>query len=258
MGTGEYGHNSGDAPPPERPPGQDAPAVLVVDDEAEIRRLLRLYLERAGFVVMEAGDGTSALAAFDAAGRQGRPVAAVVLDLMLPGMDGWEVCERLRERSPVPILMHTARGEIHERLHGFHLGADDYVVKPFDPREIVARVRALLRRGMPAAGATRPPGAEPALELGRLVIDPGARTVTVDGQPVPLTRTEFDLLYTLARHRGQTLGRQQILDRLRGGDYFGDERVVDSHVRNLREKLEPFGLRHLIATVWGVGYRFDG
>ncbi|ADU51721.1 two component transcriptional regulator, winged helix family [Thermaerobacter marianensis DSM 12885] len=258
MGTWGDHPGTADSPQPERRPGGDAPAVLVVDDEADIRRLLRLYLKRAGFAVVEAGDGVSALAAFDALVRQGRAVAAVVLDLMLPGLDGWEVCERLRERSQVPILMLTARGEIHERLHGFHLGADDYVVKPFDPREVVARIRALSRRAAPAPGGVRPAGAEPALHFGRLTIDPGARTVTVDGHPVSLTRTEFDLLYTLAQHRGQTLSRQQILDRLRGGDYFGDERVIDSHIRNLREKLEPFGLRKLIATVWGVGYRFEG
>lgn len=238
---------------------EDRPVVLVVDDEAEIRHLLRLYLERAGFSVLEAGDGRAALRVFEEQNQLGgRRVAAVILDLMLPGMDGWEVCERLRAQDNVPILMLTARGEIHERLHGFNLGADDYVVKPFDPREVVARVRALVRRSgnaREAAPAAAPP---PPLRFGRLEIDPAARTVTVDGEPVPLTRTEFDLLLTLAGHRGQTLSRQQILDRLRGGDYFGDERLVDSHVKNLRDKLEPFGLRDVIATVWGVGYRFEG
>ncbi|GAB6876664.1 response regulator transcription factor [Thermaerobacter litoralis] len=258
MGERRNQPGSMEPPHPEPPAGADAPAVLVVDDEADIRRLLRLYLERAGFAVIEAGDGASALAAFDALASRGRPVAAVVLDLMLPGVDGWEVCERLRERSQVPILMLTARGEIHERLHGFALGADDYVVKPFDPREVVARLRALVRRASPAAPGGGPPAGEPPLHAGRLTIDPAARTVSVDGRPVSLTRSEFDLLHTLARHRGQTLTRQQLLDHLRGGDYFGDERVIDSHIRNLREKLEPFGLRHLIATVWGVGYRFEG
>ncbi|HEY8425615.1 MAG TPA: response regulator transcription factor [Limnochordales bacterium] len=233
--------------------------MLVVDDEAEIRRLLRLYLERGGFDVIEAGDGAAALRIFEEDRRRdGHRIAAVILDLMLPGVDGWEVCERLRARDDVPILMLTARGEIHERLHGFNLGADDYVVKPFDPREVVARVRALVRRSGTGREVARTAAAPPPLRFGGLEIDPAARTVAVDGEPVTLTRTEFDLLVTLAEHRGQTLSRQQILDRLRGGDYFGDERLVDSHVKNLRDKLEPFGLRDIIATVWGVGYRFEG
>lgn len=255
-GTGKPA--TGRARHPERDAAGDLPAVLVVEDEAEIRRLLRLYLERGGFTVIEAGDGAAALRLFEEEGQRGRPVAAVVLDLMLPGIDGWEVCERLRERSDVPILMLTARGEIHERLHGFNLGADDYVVKPFDPREVVARVRALVRRSGSRRGEAPQSAAPPPLRFGRLVIDPAARMVEVDGEPVALTRTEFDLLLLLAEHRGQTLTRQQILDRLRGGDYFGDERLVDSHVKNLREKLEPYGLRDVVATVWGVGYRFEG
>jgi DNA-binding response OmpR family regulator len=225
--------------------------ILVVDDEPKITRLARDYLEKDGFRVLTAADGLAALQI----ARAARP-DLVVLDLMLPGMDGYEVCRALRRESGVPILMLTARLEESDQVAGLELGADEYVVKPFSPRLLVARVRALLRR---AQGRLEPPSLirRPGLE-----IDLRAHRVTLDGAPLHLTPNEFKLLVALAQAPGQILSRQQLLDHLHGAAYASQanpafDRSVDSHIKNLRRKLEtdPDQPR-FIETVYGVGYRF--
>ena len=220
--------------------------ILVVDDEATIRDVVRRYLERDGFSVVEAADGYTALDAIEA-----RHLDLIVLDLMLPGMDGLDVCRALRRESDVPIIMLTARAEEADRLIGLELGADDYVTKPFSPRELVARVRALLRR---AQGEVYQPGI---VRAGELEIDLDGHRVSLAGEQVHLTRIEFNILTTLARHPGQAYTRAQLLDHLHGFAYEGYDRSIDAHVKNLRRKLEtdPAEPRYIL-TVYGVGYRF--
>jgi two-component system response regulator ResD len=222
--------------------------VLVVDDDPTVADVVVRYLERDGFVVEAVGDGTLALERALA-----ELPALVVLDLMLPGLDGFEVCRRLRAVAPVPVIMLTARGEEEDRVLGLELGADDYLAKPFSPRELTARVKAVLRR------ATEPfvsPAAEP-MSFDRLLIDPAAREVTVDGLPVTLTAREFDLLVFLARSPRHAFRREELLEHVWGFTY-GDTATVTVHIRRLREKIErrPSAPRHVV-TVWGVGYRFD-
>jgi two-component system alkaline phosphatase synthesis response regulator PhoP len=221
--------------------------ILVVDDEPKIVKLARDYLEQSSFRVVTANDGKAALAV----ARHERP-DLIVLDLNLPGMDGLDVCRALRRESDVPIIMLTARVEETDRLIGLELGADDYIVKPFSPRELVARVRAVLRR---AQGGVHQPGI---LRAGDLVIDLNGHRVTRAGQPIQLTRTEFNLLAVLAQHPGQTLTREQLLDRLYGVAYAGYDRSIDAHIKNLRQKLEPDpAAPRYVHTVYGVGYKFD-
>ena len=220
--------------------------ILVVDDEPKIVKLARDYLEQAGYRVQSADNGKDALAVY----RQGHP-DLVVLDLNLPEQDGLEVCRALRRASDVPIIMLTARIEETDRLIGLELGADDYITKPFSPRELVARVRAVLRR---VRGGVRQPGLIRAADL---EIDLNGHTVTRAGAPVGLTRTEFNLLAILAQHPGQTLTRDQLVDQLYGVAYDGFDRSVDAHIKNLRPKLEanPFEPRYVL-TVYGLGYKF--
>ena len=220
--------------------------ILVVDDEPKIVKQARDYLEKGGFQVIVAGDGATALAM----ARHERP-DLIVLDLNLPGMDGLDVCRALRRESDVPIIMLTARVEETDRLIGLELGADDYIVKPFSPRELVARVRAVLRR---VRGGIHEPGL---IRTGDLEIDLHGHRVTRAGEPILLTRTEFNLLATLAQHPGQTFSRAQLLDRLHGVAYEGYDRSIDAHVKNLRRKLEadPVEPRYVL-TVYGVGYKF--
>jgi DNA-binding response OmpR family regulator len=220
--------------------------ILVVDDEPEIVRLLRAYLERAGFAVVTAGSGQQALAV----ARHERP-DLVVLDLNLPGLDGLDVCRTIRRSSDVPIIMLTARLEEADRLIGLELGADDYVVKPFSPREIVARVRAVLRR---VAG---PPARPELISAAGVTLDLARRSASVERQRLDLTTMEFDLLALLVEHPGQVFTRLQLLDRLQGNAYEGYERTIDVHIKNLRRKLgdDPDDPR-FIETVRGVGYRF--
>ncbi|MEW5990393.1 MAG: response regulator transcription factor [Chloroflexota bacterium] len=223
-----------------------APRVLVVDDEAPMVELVGEYLRSEGMDVAVARDGPSAL---DAA-RERRP-DVIVLDVMLPGLDGFEVLRRVRTFSDAYVIMLTARAEEIDRIVGLSVGADDYMVKPFSPRELVARVKALLRRPRAALGDSR------TLSLGELVIDEPTRTVTLRGEPVPLTTIEFDLLLTLARDPGVVFPRQRLLDRVWGMDYVGDEHVVDVHLGNLRRKLGDDATRPtFIETVRGAGYRF--
>jgi two-component system alkaline phosphatase synthesis response regulator PhoP len=220
--------------------------ILVVDDEPEIVKLVRAYLERASFSVVTAYEGRQALAIF----RHERP-DLVVLDLNLPGMDGLDVCRELRRETNVPIIMLTARIEETDRLIGLELGADDYVVKPFSPREIVARVRAVLRRT--EAAPLRPE----VVSTGGVALDLAQRLASLNGEPLDLTTMEFDLLALLVEHPGQVFTRLQLLERAQGAAYEGYERTIDVHVKNLRKKLnddpqDP----HYIETVRGIGYRF--
>ncbi len=219
--------------------------ILVVDDEPKIVRLARDYLEKNGFRVVIAGDGPSALAM----ARRVHP-DLIVLDLLLPGMDGREVCRILRRESDVPIIMLTALSEESDQVAGLEIGADDYIVKPFSPRALVARVRALLRRVQ--GGVTAPA----LIRAGGLEVDTARHTATLDGKSLHLTPSEFDLLAVLARHPGQTLTRQQLMDDLYGGAASSVDRSVDSHIKNLRRKLESLSGTRFIETVYGVGYRF--
>ncbi|TKT11420.1 response regulator transcription factor [Streptomyces galbus] len=220
--------------------------MLVVDDDPTVAEVVTGYLDRAGYVVDRAGDGPAALAR--AAGH--RP-DLVVLDLMLPGMDGLEVCRRMRADSgPVPVIMLTARGDEDDRILGLEVGADDYVTKPFSPRELVLRVESVLRRTRPRAD-TGPLGAA------GLTIDPAARRATKNGTELALTLREFDLLAFFLRHPGRAFGREDLMREVWGWD-FGDLSTVTVHVRRLRGKVEDDPARpRLIQTVWGVGYRFD-
>lgn len=221
-----------------------AGTILLIEDEEEIADLLRLYFERDGFRLVHAASGEAGLARV----RQG-DVRVALLDIGLPGIDGIEVCRRMRAESDIPVIMLTARDSEVDKIVGLEIGADDYVTKPFSPRELVARVKAVLRR------SEEPPIAVQVLDVGGYLIDSGRRQVAMPGGGVvrPTVR-EFDLLWYLARHRGLALSRSQILEAVWGYDYFGETRTVDVHVRQLRKKLEGIPLE----TVWGVGYRMEG
>jgi len=218
--------------------------ILVVDDESHIVELVRLYLERDGFRVESASDGAQGLRL----ALELRP-ALIILDLMLPEVDGLEVCRRVRADSDVPIVMLTARDEDVDKIVGLELGADDYLTKPFNPRELLARVKAILRR---TEAAPRPEGK--ALHVGDVTVDPARREVTVAGQPVPLRAKEFDLLQAFVEHKGLVLTREQLLSRVWGYDFYGETRTVDVHVAHLRKRLAASaGVR--IETLTGVGYK---
>jgi two-component system alkaline phosphatase synthesis response regulator PhoP len=220
--------------------------ILVIDDEPSIVTLVSAYLKPEGHEVYTANDGPSGLKA----ARVYKP-DLVILDLMLPGMDGLELLTRLRRESDVYVILLTARTEETDKIVGLSVGADDYVTKPFSPRELTARVKAALRRVQ--AGPTAS-GEASVLSFRHVRVDPGARQVTVDDQPVELTAIEFDLLRALAENRGRVLTREQLLERVWGGSYFGEMRVVDVHLGHVRQKL---GDQDFITTVRGVGYRFD-
>lgn len=221
--------------------------VLVVEDEVPLARVVASYLEREGFVVHLAHDGPHAVEQAQAL----RP-DLVVLDLMLPGFDGVEVCRRLRTFTDAYVLMLTARDDETDKVVALSVGADDYIVKPFSPRELIARAKAMLRRPRAAAPPTGP---TPAITIGALVVDPDARTVTVDGQSVELTRTEFDILSSLAERPKSAFTRRQIIESVWGGEWYGDEHVVDVHVGHLRRKLRDDAAEpRFVRTVRGVGY----
>jgi two-component system response regulator VicR len=225
--------------------------VLVVDDEPNIVEVVSAYLKREMFNVVTASDGEQAL----------RRVAEsnpdlLVLDVMLPRIDGLEVIRRVRATSNVPIIMLTARGEETDKLVGLDIGADDYLTKPFSPRELVARIKAVLRRSAVAGSAE--PGAGDSLRFPGLKINPKTRTVETDNGPVELTAKEFDLLYFLASHPQEVFTRTQLLDQVWDYSYYGDTSTVTVHVRRLREKIEPDPMRpRYVKTVWGVGYKFE-
>jgi DNA-binding response OmpR family regulator len=223
-----------------------AQTILVVDDEARIVKLVRDYLERAGFDVIAAPDGETALRL-----TRGQKPDLIVLDLMLPGVDGLDVCRRLRRESGVPIIMLTARVEEADRIVGLELGADDYVTKPFSPGELVARVRATLRRVHGQLGPAT------VVRVGDVELDTAALTAEFAGRPVDLTPSEFQLLATMVRQPGRIFNREQLLEAVHGVAFDGFDRSVDSHIKNLRRKIEqdPRQPRY-IQTVYGVGYRF--
>ena len=223
--------------------------ILVVDDEPSIVEIVTLYLQRAGYTVRSAADGHAALRALTA-----EKPDLVVLDLMLPGVDGLEITRRLRAEGETPIIMLTSRSEETDRIVGLEMGADDYVVKPFSPQELVSRVRAVLRR----AGNKAQTDQAEVLRFGPVQIDPGTRLVTIDGEEIVLTAKEFDLLWMLAGHPRQVFSRTQLLDRVWGETEYLDPSTVTVHVRRLREKIEPDpSAPAYIQTVWGVGYKFE-
>ena len=225
-------------------------SILVVEDEPSIAEVVGLYLQRAGYKVQTAADGKIAMSMLE----KGIP-DLVVLDLMLPEIDGLSLTRWLRDRSDVPIIMLTARREEIDRIAGLEMGADDYVVKPFSPQELVSRVRAVLRR---MKREQAPSESERPLSFGELVINALSRTVTVSGRDIPLTAKEFDMLYLLAQHPKQVYTREQLLDRIWGGAEYIDPGTVTVHIRRVREKIEsdPSNPTRLV-TVWGVGYKFE-
>jgi len=226
------------------------PKVLLVDDEERIRDLVKVYLTREGFAVEEHDSGTGVVAMV-----KDNHYHLVILDLMLPGTDGLTVCKEIRKFSRVPIIMLTAKGDEIDRVLGLEVGADDYIVKPFSPRELVARVKAVLRRTAPEQEPLeKPPGV---LTFPNLVINPEFRTVEVSGKEISLTPREFDLLLYMARSPGRAFTRENLLENVWGYDFYGDLRTVDTHINRLRDKLTVEGLRQPIVTVWGVGYKFE-
>ncbi|HEU5437669.1 MAG TPA: response regulator transcription factor [Ktedonobacterales bacterium] len=243
---------AGPAPDPPADQTADETTVLVIEDDESIARLLRLYLAGAGYRVLRVSDGRAGLALHDAE----RP-DLVILDLMLPGMDGWQVCRRIRAEHRTPILMLTARQTEEDRIAGLELGADDYVTKPFSPRELVSRVRAILRRASAVPASSGSPVPE-TLTFPGLCIAPASRRVHVEGNRVELTAKEFDLLVALARAPGRVFTREELLSRVWGYDYLGDSRTVDVHIGTLRKKIEPRPETHrYIRTVFRVGYAFE-
>jgi len=216
--------------------------ILVVDDEKHIVELAKLYLEKEGYCVKSAYDGAEALTKIKALQPD-----LVILDLMLPKIDGWEVCRQVRGKSDIPIIMLTARDDDVDKIVGLEMGADDYLTKPFNPRELVARVRAVLRRYERAAQP------EQVIKIGQVTIDPQRREVMVRDELIHLRAKEFDLLLTLAQHKGIVLSREQLLDLVWGYDFYGQTRTVDVHIAHLREKLADSDV--VIDTVWGIGYK---
>ncbi|MEA4965353.1 MAG: response regulator transcription factor [Oscillospiraceae bacterium] len=224
-----------------------AKSVLIVEDDNNIADLLRLYLEKEGFQVTIAPDGGKGVEAF----HQAKPTL-VLLDLMLPVLDGWGVCRAIRQESDVPIIMLTAKGETTDKVTGLKLGADDYITKPFEMKEVLARVEAVLRRS----------GEEPVkngkrLEFDKLIIDMDAFELTVNGKKIDTPPKEMELLFHLAATPNRVYTRNQLLDEVWGFDYFGDSRTVDVHIKRLREKLEAVSEKWSLKTVWGVGYKFE-
>jgi len=217
--------------------------ILVVDDEARMRKLVKDFLTIRDFRVIEAEDGEQAVDIF----FKEKDIALVILDVMMPKMDGWEVCKTIRRFSQVPIVMLTARSEEHDELLGFELGVDEYISKPFSPKILVARIEAILRRKNLMTGEV--------LEIAGIRVDKDAHVVTVDGQLVDLSNKEFELLSYFMENQGMALSREKILNNVWNYDYFGDARTIDTHVKKLRSKLGAKG--DMIRTVWGMGYKFE-
>jgi len=228
--------------------------ILVVDDEGRIRRLLKMYLEREEYVIEEADNGDDALKK-----ALENDYDLILLDLMLPGKDGVEVCKEIREKKATPIIMLTAKGEEANRVQGFEAGTDDYIVKPFSPREVVLRVKALLRRAANATYIQADTTAKDVLVFPHLTIDNDAHRVTADGKEVSLTPKEYELLLFLAKSPDKVFDREQLLKEVWHYEFFGDLRTVDTHIKRLREKLNKVSptAAKMIVTVWGVGYKFE-
>jgi two-component system, OmpR family, response regulator ResD len=228
--------------------------ILVVDDEERIRRLLKMYLEREDYQIDEAEDGNEALAKAIA-----NDYDVILLDLMMPGKDGIEVCRELREKKATPVIMLTAKGEEVNRVQGFEVGTDDYIVKPFSPREVVLRVKALLRRSSKTSYLQTDTTTKDVIVFPHLTIDNDAHRVLADGKEVSLTPKEYELLYFLAKSPDKVFDREQLLKEVWHYEFFGDLRTVDTHVKRLREKLNKVSeeAAKMIVTVWGVGYKFE-
>lgn len=222
----------------------DRRKILVVDDESRMRKLVKDFLVKSSYEVVEACDGEQALEFF----FQQKDIALVVLDVMMPKMDGWQVCREIREYSKIPIIMLTAKSDERDELLGFELGVDEYISKPFSPKILVARVEAILRRTGQAA-------AELIVEAGGIRLDKQAHSVTVEGKPVDLSYKEFELLAYFMENKGIALSREKILNGVWNYDYFGDARTIDTHVKKLRSKMGAKG--ELIKTIWGMGYKFE-
>ena len=222
----------------------DKTKILVVDDESRMRKLVKDFLVRQGYTVLEAADGMEAMDYF----YEDKDIALVILDVMMPKMDGWQVCREIRMHSKVPIIMLTARSEEREELQGFDLGVDEYISKPFSPKILVARVEAILRR-------TQGSGNTDEISAGGIVVDKAAHTVMSDGSPVDLSFKEFELLTYFIENQGIALSREKILNNVWNYDYFGDARTIDTHVKKLRSKLGDKG--EYIKTIWGMGYKFE-
>lgn len=218
--------------------------VLLVDDESRMRKLVRDFLEREGYIVLEAGDGEEAMEIF----YRDKDIELLILDVMMPRMDGWQVCREVRQSSKVPIIMLTARADERDELQGFELGVDEYISKPFSPRIFVARVEAVLRRFRALE-----PGE--VVDAGGIAIDKAAHRVTVSGKDIELSYKEFELLVYFAENQGIALSREKILNNVWNYDYFGDARTIDTHVKKLRSKLGEKG--NYIKTIWGMGYKFE-
>ena len=221
----------------------DSVKVLMVDDEARMRKLVKDFLAIKGYKVIEAEDGEQAVDIF----FKEKDIGLVILDVMMPKMDGWEVCRTLRRYSQVPIIMLTARSEERDELLGFELGVDEYISKPFSPKILVARIEAILRRGNAGTGEI--------LEAAGIRVDKDAHEASVDGQPVDLSNKEFELLTYFMENQGMALSREKILNNVWNYDYFGDARTIDTHVKKLRSNLGEKG--ELIKTIWGMGYKFE-
>ena len=218
--------------------------ILVVDDEARMRKLVKDFLSKSGYDVIEAEDGSQALDLF----FEQKDIALIILDVMMPKMDGWETCREIRQYSQVPIIMLTARSDEKDELQGFQLGMDEYIVKPFSPKILVARVEVILRR-------TNQLGADDTLEAGGIVVNKAAHSVMIDGENVELSYKEFELLTYFMENKGIALSREKILNNVWNYDYFGDARTIDTHVKKLRSKMGGKG--ELIKTIWGMGYKFS-
>ena len=218
--------------------------ILVVDDESRMRKLVKDFLTRAGYQVLEAGDGMEAMDLF----YEDKEIALIILDVMMPKMDGWQVCREIREHSKVPIIMLTARSEERDELQGFELGVDEYISKPFSPKILVARVGAILRR-------TKGTDMGDVLDAGGIKIDKAAHNVMIDDKPIELSYKEFELLTYFVENQGIALSREKILNNVWNYDYFGDARTIDTHVKKLRSKLGDKG--EYIKTIWGMGYKFE-
>lgn len=220
--------------------------IMVVDDDPHINELVKLYLEKEGYKVECHLNGIDCLKSF-----QGNPPHLIILDIMLPGLDGWDVCKEIRKTSDIPIIMLTAKGETFDKVLGLELGADDYIVKPFDPKELVARVKAVLRRTNPVKGS------DEKIEYPNLSVNLSNYSVTYKGRTLELPPKELELLYFLAAHPNKVFTREQLLEQVWGFDYYGDSRTVDVHIKRLREKLQDSENSWQIKTVWGVGYKFE-
>lgn len=218
--------------------------ILVVDDESRMRKLVKDFLQKNNYEVLEAGDGSEALDIF----FEQNDIALIILDVMMPKMDGWQVCREIRNYSKVPIIMLTAKGDEKDELQGFDLGVDEYISKPFSPKILVARVEAILRRAGKAASGD-------VMEAGGIHLDQAAHMVTIDGQNVELSYKEFELLTYFMENKGIALSREKILNNVWNYDYFGDARTIDTHVKKLRSKLGDKG--EYIRTIWGMGYKFE-